>query len=169
MLAIDFLKANARGAYTCEPIRMIRTQSESPCDDYRPGDVYLRASDGPKDCGCPHQHVKVRTCDRVESARRRSKHKNHGANCYAWFHVAVEVDGFLFTDGRFTAKVFADADMPKGNEWKSKVPAFRTPKFHRTEPDVDAIRALAAQEGIECAEVLDTGQQIGVASIQEAT
>lgn len=170
MKAIDFLKENARGEYTVTPIRMVRAQAELPCDDYRPGDVYLKAADGPADHGCGHQHVKVRTCDRLETHGARGKHKHHGPNCFAWFHVCVEVDGFVFVNGTFTAKVFADADMPRGNEWKNPCPAVRKPKFCQHDVvDAKVLLALAALDGVECTEVLDTDTRIVVSSAQEAT
>lgn len=168
MLAIDWLKANAKGPYTVEPITMVKDVDDKPCLDYRPGDHYQRAVDRPLDNGCGQPHLKVQRCGKVTATKGRNKH-THTSACYQWAHCNVAVDGWLFTDGKFVAKGYADAEMPKGNEWKSRVPAFRKPKFcQQADIDVAAIKALASLDGIECTTVLDTEGWSIVGSAQEA-
>jgi hypothetical protein len=87
---LEKITATLAPGYTVEPITMIRAEDTEPCIDAR----------GPE---CPHQHVTVLRCEK--------KHR-HTASCSHRVHLNVEVPGHLITsaDGKFRAKVFADAD-----------------------------------------------------------
>lgn len=109
MLLTDLLrKALKKTGFTETPIKMTRQGTER-CFDARPcygtDGKWLTGSQRGEDC--QREHVEAVTCGR--------KHK-HTYGCLHRVHAHEEVDGVMFmsTDGKFTARVYADAQVPAG-------------------------------------------------------
>jgi hypothetical protein len=149
MLAIDLLKKTLKRGYTVTPITMLRNGTETcfdarPC--YGPDGNWLKPHERGEECSLPH--VQALRCK-----NGAAKHSHKDA-CFHRVHANVDTPGFeiVSADGKFRAKVFADAEASRVWSNPNIVAIPRPPKLKPEGSPTAALASLASLSGFETCE-----------------